>query len=126
MTTVFITYNPKSEIEEALAYRLQTIALLYYGIEVYLPYRTYKGLTDGTTDRITTSDHFVYFHSTDKICKIVREEIDYAKKVRTKIHIHSKDNFIVPNESPLKFLSIIGFGLLNLAMVQNPLTNRKR
>jgi len=57
--SMFITYNPKSELEQALAVRLYTIAAVN-GLNVYLPERLGgRQLTQETIGRIRLSKWFV-------------------------------------------------------------------
>lgn len=77
-TTIFISYNPKSELEETLAYRWHTIGVVN-SFTMYLPdrYNSESQLSNESKSKIQNSDYFVLF-STKKLSNIVREEIEYA------------------------------------------------
>lgn len=78
MDTVYITYNPRSEVEQTLAVRLHTIGAVN-GFKMLLPDRMYSEtvLDDETTYRIDSADWFVLF-LTQPISSIVQQEIDHA------------------------------------------------
>ena len=71
MDTVFITYNPSSEVEQTLAVRLHTIGAVN-GFKMLLPDRMYSEdvLDDETRHRIDSADWFILF-LTQQISPIV-------------------------------------------------------
>lgn len=74
---VFITYNPKSEIAERTALRLQTISNLY-GFTVHLPYRpSAQNITTESKVRIDKSQFIVAF-SLEKPSAKMQADITYA------------------------------------------------
>lgn len=77
-TSIFITYNPNSDIEETLAARLHTIGAVN-GFIMYLPdrFNSESHISEETKVRISRSDYFVIF-STKPLSTIVKEEIEYA------------------------------------------------
>ena len=77
-TTIFITYNPNSDLEETLAARLHTIGAVN-GFVMYLPdrFNSNKQISNETKVRISRSDYFVIF-STKPLSTIVKEEIEHA------------------------------------------------
>ncbi len=78
MDTVYITYNPGSEVEQTLAVRLHTIGAVN-GFRMLLPDRLYSEtiLDDETKQRIASADWFILF-STQLNSSIVQQEIDHA------------------------------------------------
>lgn len=78
--TIFITYNPKSDLEQTLAVRLHTIGAVN-GFRMFLPdrYNSETILDNETKSRISQSDYFIFF-STSLLSKIVESEIEYAHK----------------------------------------------
>ncbi len=89
-TTIFVTYNPNSKLEETLAARLHTIGAVS-GFTMYLPDRfdSNSQLSDETKSRISRSDYLVIF-STKALSNVVKQEIDYAYK-----HFHDKSKILV-------------------------------
>jgi hypothetical protein len=77
-TSIFISYNPNSELEETLAYRLHTIGAVN-GFTMYLPnrYNFENQLSEESKSRISRSDYFVVF-STIGLSNVVKEEIECA------------------------------------------------
>jgi ribosomal silencing factor RsfS len=74
---IFVSYNPKEEIEQSTALRLQTLSSLY-GASVLLPDRyNSKDLQESTKERILKSGWCVVF-STKSLTKVVREELHFA------------------------------------------------
>jgi len=51
LPSVFITYNPKSEFERTLAFRLHTLGAVH-GYKMYLPDRTIGGKKVSNESRI--------------------------------------------------------------------------
>ena len=78
MDTVYITYNPGSEVEQTLAVRLHTIGAVN-GFRMLLPDRLYSEtfLDDETKQRIASAEWFILF-STQRHSSIVQQEIDHA------------------------------------------------
>ena len=78
MDTVYITYNPRSEVEQTLAVRLHTIGAVN-GFKMQLPDRMYSEtvLDDETRHRIDSADWFVLF-LTQRMSPIVEQEINHA------------------------------------------------
>ncbi|MEO9484707.1 MAG: hypothetical protein ABJG47_14710 [Ekhidna sp.] len=75
--SIFISYNPNSHEEETLAVRLQTIGAVS-GFEMFLPDRYGKNYVDDeTVRRIKSADYFIIF-ATNKLSRIVLEEISIA------------------------------------------------
>lgn len=87
LPTVFISYNPNSEIEQTLAIRLHTIGAVH-GFNMLLPDRGAFNLavSGETITRIQASDYFILF-STTVLSKTVLEEINVAS---AKLHDKSK------------------------------------
>ncbi len=77
-TTIFITYNPNSELEETLAARLHTVGAVN-GFTMYLPdrFNSETKVSEETKARISRSNYFVIF-STNPLSNIVKEEIEHA------------------------------------------------
>ncbi len=88
--SLFITYNPKSDVEQTLAVRLHTIGAVS-GFKMFLPdrYQSETMLDRETKKRIAEADYFIMF-STKKLSKIVQQEIQYALEV-----LHDKSRVIV-------------------------------
>ena len=80
-TSIFVTYNPKSDLEQTLAVRLHTIGAVN-GFRMFLPdrYNSETILDNETKRRIGEADYFIMF-STQKLSKIVQQEINYAAQV---------------------------------------------
>lgn len=80
-TSVYITYNPNSEIERTLAVRLHTIGAVN-GFITYLPdrYNSESSLDPASQQHIQISEWFVCF-STQRLSAIVKKEIEYALSV---------------------------------------------
>lgn len=78
MDTVYITYNPGSEVEQTLAIRLPTIGAVN-SFRMLLPDRLNSEtvLDDETKQRIASADWFILF-STQLNSSIVQQEIDHA------------------------------------------------
>lgn len=77
--SIYITYNPNSQIEENTALRLQTISHLY-GMNVNLPYRNlgvYTEPKEETKKRINASSLVVAF-SLEHLSEMVLKEINYS------------------------------------------------
>lgn len=88
LPSVFISYNPNSELERVLAFRLHTLGAVH-GYTVSLPDRIAKTktLSPETRLRIQHSEYFILF-STSQLSKTVQEEIQVAweqKHDKTKI-----------------------------------------
>ena len=88
LPTVFISYNPHSEVEQTLALRLHTIGAVH-GFNMVLPDRSINSQTvsNETKARILSSDFFILF-STVHLSKVVQDEIQVAfskHKDRSKI-----------------------------------------
>ncbi|WP_331964290.1 hypothetical protein [Ohtaekwangia sp.] len=78
MPSIFISYNPDSDIEQTLAVRLYTIGSVH-GFNMMLPDRSPnpKGVSSETKSRILLADYFILF-STSALSKEVVQEIDIA------------------------------------------------
>lgn len=79
LPTVFISYNPQSDVEMTLAVRLHTIGGVN-GLQINLPDRMSfqrPNLTEETKHRIRTSQYFLVF-STGSLSATVSQEIQYA------------------------------------------------
>ena len=78
LPTVFISYNPNSEIEQTLALRLHTIGAVH-GFNMILPERNMNlnTVTNETKGRILLSDYFILF-STGALSNLVQQEINIA------------------------------------------------
>jgi hypothetical protein len=87
MPSVFISFNPDSDIEQTLAVRLNTIGAVH-GFNMLLPDRSphQKGVSIETRSRILLSDYFILF-STSTLSKEVLSEINIAY---SKLHDKSK------------------------------------
>jgi hypothetical protein len=89
-SSIFISYNPNSDIEQTLAVRLHTIGAVH-GFTMLLPDRTgfYKSISEETKNRIRQSDYFILF-STTQISNVVYQEISFAYS-----HIQDKSRILV-------------------------------
>lgn len=78
LPTVFISYNPASDLEQTLAVRLHTIGSVS-GFEMLLPDRSHhsKTISLETKNRINISSYFIVF-STSLLSPIVHDEIAWA------------------------------------------------
>ena len=87
LPTVFISYNPNSDIEQTLAVRLHTIGAVH-GFNMLLPDRVgfTRSVTNETKNRILSADYFILF-STTSLSTTVLEEIRIAA---SKLHDKSK------------------------------------
>jgi hypothetical protein len=87
LPTVFISYNPASDIEQTLAVRLHTLGSVH-GFNMLLPDRLSfgKNVSGETRNRILSSDFFILF-STSPLSAVVQEEIRIAY---SKLHEKSK------------------------------------
>jgi len=87
LPSVFISYNPNSDVEQTLAVRLHTIGAVH-GFNMLLPDRVgYSlGVSLETKNRILTADYFILF-STSTLSSTVLEEIKIAS---AKLHDKSK------------------------------------
>ncbi len=87
LPTVFISYNPNSDIEQTLAVRLHTIGAVH-GFNMLLPDRVgfTKSVSNETKSRILSSDYFILF-STTALSATVLGEIRIAA---SKLHDKSK------------------------------------
>lgn len=87
LPTVFISYNPNSDIEQTLAVRLHTIGAVH-GFNMLLPDRVgfTRSVTNETKSRIQSADYFILF-STTSLSTTVLEEIKIAA---SKLHDKSK------------------------------------
>jgi hypothetical protein len=87
LPTVFISYNPNSDIEQTLAVRLHTIGAVH-GFNMLLPDRVgfTKSVSNETKSRILSADYFILF-STEVLSTTVIEEIRIAA---SKLHDKSK------------------------------------
>jgi hypothetical protein len=76
--SIFITYNPDSELERTLAVRLHTIGAVN-GFQMYLPdrYDSVGSVSQETRHRIASAYWFILF-STHTLSSVVREEIRFA------------------------------------------------
>ena len=76
--SVFISYNPNSDVEQTLAIRLHTIGSVS-GFNMILPDRGFSAMVTSpeTRGRIQLSDYFIVF-STERISDVVQEEINIA------------------------------------------------
>jgi len=90
LPSVFITYNPQSDFERTLAFRLHTLGAVH-GYKVFLPDRVAgaKTISPETFNRINASEYFILF-STSPLSKIVQEEIEIAWK-----KLHDKSRIII-------------------------------
>ncbi len=90
LPSVFITYNPKSEFERTLAFRLHTLGAVH-GYKMYLPDRTIGGkkVSNESRIRIQLADYFILF-STTVLSDTVKEEIEIAWN-----HLHDKSRIII-------------------------------
>lgn len=77
-STIFISYNPNNDLEQTLAVRLHTIGAVS-GFRMYLPdrYNSNFILDFETKNKINEAEYFIMF-STQKLSKIVLQEINYA------------------------------------------------
>ena len=82
--TAFISYNTSPE-EQVFVYRLQTLASAS-GINVLLPQRDGRVLSDETRQRINLADSVIVF-LTSNLTSQVREELAYAQ---------GRDKLIIP------------------------------
>ena len=89
-TSIFISYNPNSEVEETLAARLHTIGAVN-GFVMYLPdrFNSEDQISEESQARISRSDYFVIF-STKPLSNLVMEEIEHAFK-----HINDRTRILV-------------------------------
>ena len=89
-TTIFVTYNPNSILEETLAVRLHSIGVSG-GLRMFLPdrYNSQTVIEEETKIRISKSQYFVMF-STTPLSNIVKQEIEYASQ-----YIHDISRVIV-------------------------------
>lgn len=87
LPSVFISYNPNSDIEQTLAVRLHTIGAVH-GFNMLLPDRIgfSKSVSSETKNRILSADFFILF-STTSLSNTVSEEIKIAS---SKLHDKSK------------------------------------
>jgi hypothetical protein len=87
LPTVFISYNPNSDIEQTLAVRLHTIGAVH-GFNMLLPDRIgfTKSVSNETKSRILSANYFILF-STSALSTTVLEEIRIAA---SKLHDKSK------------------------------------
>lgn len=124
LPTVFISYNPDSEVEQTLAIRLHTIGAVH-GFNMLLPDRSFNSnlVSLETRNRIMLADFFILF-STKPMSRVVAEEIGIAySKLQDKSRILvvydqnvganlSAENqhtpvFINTHEDPLKIVTAI-------------------
>jgi hypothetical protein len=91
LPTVFISYNPQSDVEETLAIRLHTLGAVH-GYNTLLPDRTDSRLsvTANTKQRINMADYFILFSITPTLSSMVLEEIKLAYA-----RFHDKSKIIV-------------------------------
>ncbi|OFX59613.1 MAG: hypothetical protein A2046_05270 [Bacteroidetes bacterium GWA2_30_7] len=77
-TTIFITYNPNTALEETLAARLHTIGAVS-GFTMYLPdrFNSENEISEESKVRISRSNYLVMF-STKSLSNIVKQEIEFA------------------------------------------------
>jgi len=87
LPSVFISYNPNSDIEQTLAVRLHTIGAVH-GFSMLLPDRVgfSNAVSAETKSRILSADYFILF-STTSLSTTVLEEIKIAS---AKLHDKSK------------------------------------
>lgn len=78
LPTVFVTYNPHSELEQTLAIRLHSIGAVH-GFNMLLPDRTFgpTAVSLETRSRILSADFFILF-STEQVSEVVVQEISIA------------------------------------------------
>jgi hypothetical protein len=78
LPTVFVSYNPNSDIEQTLAVRLHTIGAVH-GFNMLLPDRVgfTNSVSNETRNRILSADYFILF-STTALSATVLEEIKTA------------------------------------------------
>jgi hypothetical protein len=89
---IFITYNPKSLVEESTALRLQTISNLY-GLTVLLPFRLGAGDVSSETKMRIKEATFVVSLCLDKLSKQQSLELSFAnEQKKTIIIIYDKLN----------------------------------
>lgn len=88
--SMFISYNPHSELEQTLAVRLHTIGSVS-GFQMFLPdrYHGSKTIDISTQERIRQADWFVVF-TTQQLSSIVLEEIRFAYQLK-----HDKSKIII-------------------------------
>ncbi len=88
--SMFISYNPHSELEQTLAVRLHTIGSVS-GFQMFLPdrYHGTKTIDISTQERIRQADWFVVF-TTQQLSSIVLEEIRFAYQLK-----HDKSKIII-------------------------------
>lgn len=89
MKNIFITYNPKSELEQVLAIRLHTLGIVN-GLQIYLPDRTFHNKLNLETKKRIEECKYVICFSMSPLSKMVKDELLYAYKV-----IHDKSKIIV-------------------------------
>lgn len=81
--TIFISYNPKNKVEQAVAIRLHTIGATH-GFMMLLPDRLETSAT-GKISNITKGHisecGYYFLFSNQKPSKVIEEEIAYAKTV---------------------------------------------
>ncbi|MBL0745015.1 hypothetical protein [Chryseolinea lacunae] len=78
LPTVFISYNPDSDLEQTLAVRLHTIGAVS-GFDMLLPDRSRhsKTISLETKNRINIASYFILF-STSPLSAVVQQEIAWA------------------------------------------------
>ncbi len=121
-TSIFISYNPNSAVEETLAVRLHTIGAVNDFI-MYLPDRfdSENQISEESKSRISRSNYFVIF-STKPLSNVVKEEIEYAFK-----HINDKTRIIVIYDREReKILQVILLNISLLFILIKQITGRKK
>jgi hypothetical protein len=90
VSSVFVSYNPNSDVEQTLAVRLHTIGSVP-GFNMILPDRIAndKIMSAETKSRILQADYFILF-STTQLSRVVYEEISLAYA-----HLQSKARILV-------------------------------
>jgi hypothetical protein len=89
MNSLFITYNPKSQIEQTLAIRMHTLGAVH-GFNMYLPNREASSIISFETQaRIQNSDWFICF-SLGQMSPQVQAEIKFANQ-----YYHDKKRIII-------------------------------
>lgn len=72
--TLFVTYNPRNEMEQTLAVRLQTLGAIH-GLNMVMPDRSNQPgtLNRETRSRILSSDYFIFFATTEPAPEVQAE-----------------------------------------------------
>jgi hypothetical protein len=106
---LFLSYNPEIDLERIIVLRIQTLASVY-GTSILLPDRYHTNtLKHETKVRIRQSHVFVVF-ITNSISDIVKEEIEYALKLKRKVVIVFDPKLII---EPIQNSILIPFDFQN-------------